>query len=192
MVAERLGAALGLCEDGGSSEVWEIQLSVLAPRLGQREQQVRARCREHSRLTCWVVLKGWEPLSPRLFCCINCVPGAQPVGGLCLRVGQPTHVCGENPPNQAVRPRLSLAPKLKVLTFWPCSAVERPDCRLRAGTRLVSSPGFGSRVPRPRRLRSCLSELAVGCAHQTVPSSCPSPLARGPQHRPSRRLWISC
>ncbi|XP_045674531.1 Fanconi anemia group A protein [Phyllostomus hastatus] len=40
VVAERLGAALGLCEDGGSPEVSEIRLSVLAPRLGQREQQV--------------------------------------------------------------------------------------------------------------------------------------------------------
>ena len=43
MVAERLSSALGLSEDDGSSEVSKIQLSILAPRLEQREQQVRTR-----------------------------------------------------------------------------------------------------------------------------------------------------
>ncbi|XP_036922347.1 Fanconi anemia group A protein [Sturnira hondurensis] len=40
VVAERLSSALGLCEDGSSPEVSKIQLSILAPRLEQREQQV--------------------------------------------------------------------------------------------------------------------------------------------------------
>ncbi|XP_036998687.2 Fanconi anemia group A protein [Artibeus jamaicensis] len=40
VVAERLSSALGLCEDDGSPEVSKIQLSILAPRLEQREQQV--------------------------------------------------------------------------------------------------------------------------------------------------------
>ncbi|XP_045431802.1 Fanconi anemia group A protein isoform X3 [Pipistrellus kuhlii] len=40
VVSERLHSALGLSEDDGSSEVSKIQLSVLAPKLEQREQQV--------------------------------------------------------------------------------------------------------------------------------------------------------
>ncbi|XP_016067742.1 PREDICTED: Fanconi anemia group A protein isoform X4 [Miniopterus natalensis] len=40
LVSERLSSALGLSEDDSSSEVSKIQLSVLAPKLEQREQQV--------------------------------------------------------------------------------------------------------------------------------------------------------
>lgn len=40
VVSERLHSALGLSEDDGSSKVSKIQLSALAPKLKQREQQV--------------------------------------------------------------------------------------------------------------------------------------------------------